>query len=110
MPTTWPEAVDFIRLQIQELLSTEFDQVRYGDVSMAYLLAMVIVSAGVVTILRLLFIRRQHARQHSGHDIAPRFRRGPVIQMLYHVPKFLLALAVVALLIAVSDPFLTATE
>ena len=66
MPTTWPESVEFIRLQIQELLSTEFDQVRYGDVSMAYLLAMVIVSAGVVTILRLLFIRRQHARQHSG--------------------------------------------
>jgi len=110
MPTTWPESVDFIRLQIQELLSTEFDQVRYGDVSMAYLLAMVIVGAGLVTIVRLLLIRRQHARQHSGHDIAAKFRRGPVIQMLYHVPNFLLALAVVALLIAVSDPFLTATE
>ncbi len=110
MLVEWSEFTAFLRLRIQELVATEFAQVRYGDIGMATLLAMVVALAALLTFARLLLTRRSHARQHSGHTIGRRFQRRLFARVLYQIPKLLLALAVIGLLVAVSDPFLTATE
>ena len=106
----WTEFVDFLRTRLQELIDTEFDQVRYADVSMAFVLAVVIAASLLVTVTRVWFKPRTHSRYHSGHVIDRKLQRGPFVRALYNLPKLLLALAVAVLLVAVSDPFLTATE
>ena len=110
MLITASEFVEFLRAQLDELARTEFDQVRYGDTGTASLLALILVASCLLTLARRSLTRRAHARQHSGHSVARRFRRGPIAAVLYVVPKLLLGLAVAALLVAASDPFLTATE
>jgi hypothetical protein len=106
----WTEFVDFLRTRVQELARTELDQVRYGSVDLAFLLTVVVAAAILLTLFRLVVRRRSHTRHHSGHLIDHKLQRGPVVRALYHLPKLLLILAVVVLLVAVSDPFLTATE
>ena len=106
----WADFTAFLRTRVEELGATEFDQVRYGDVDLAFLLAAVVVGALVLTAYRVLFRPRGHSRFHSGHFIHQKLRRGPFVRALYHCPKVLLLLAVAALLVAVSDPFLTGTE
>lgn len=106
----WAEFVEFLRTRLQELVETQFDQVRYGNVSMAVILGIVVAAALCLTLARIGLWPRSHSRHHSGHLIAPALQRGPVIRALYNLPKFLLALAVGGLLVAVSDPFLTGTE
>ena len=110
MLITGSEFVEFLRAQLDELARTEFDQVRYGDAGTASLLGLILLAACLLTLARRSLTRRAHARQHSGHSVARRFRRGPIAAVLYVVPKLLLGLAVAALLVAASDPFLTATE
>ena len=106
----WADFSEFLRTRVAELGATEFDQVRYGDVDLAFLLAAVVVGALALTAYRMLFRARGHSRHHSGHLIPHKLRRGPFVRALYHCPKVLLLLAVAALLVAVSDPFLTGTE
>ncbi len=106
----WTEFVDFLRTRVQELAATELDQVRYGSVDLAFLLTLVVAAATILTMFRLVIRRRSHSRHHSGHLIDYKLQRGPVVRALYHLPKLILILAVVVLLVAVSDPFLTATE
>ena len=106
----WTGFVEFLWVRARELVDTEFDQVRYADVGMAFWLSIVVTVAGFLTVARMSFTRRKHSREHSGHLIERRFQRGPVVRMLYHLPKLLLASAVAVVLVAVSDPFLTATE
>ena len=106
----WAEFSDFLRTRVEELGATQFDQVRYGDVDLAFLLAAVVVGALALTAYRVLFRPRGHSRHHSGHLIHQKLRRGPFVRALYHCPKVVLLLAVAALLVAVSDPFLPGTE
>jgi hypothetical protein len=106
----WSEFVDFLAAQVQELLETEYGQVRYGDVDIAYWLTGLLVGVVLLTIGRVLFRPTRHTRLHSGHAVDRRFQRGPLAMALYNAPKVLLALAMVGLSIALADPFLTATE
>ena len=106
----WSEFVAFLRTRVQELAATELDQVRYGSVDLAFLLTLVVAAATLLTLFRLVIRRRSHSRQHSGHLIDHKLQRGLLVRALYHLPKLLLILAVVVLLVAASDPFLTATE
>ena len=110
MLINWAEFIEFLRTRARELADTQFDQVRYGDVGLAIMLAMVVAGALVLTLYRIFFRPRGHSRHHSGHLIHEKLQRGPFVRALYHVPKLLLLLAVASLLLAVSDPFLTGTE
>jgi hypothetical protein len=106
----WTEFVSFILERAQELVQTEFDQIRYADVGTAYILSIALGLAAMLTVARLTLTARRHSRHHSGHAVDPKFPRGRVVTLLYNAPKLLLALAVVGVTIALSDPFLTATE
>ena len=91
----WNDFVAFLRTRAQELGETQFDQVRYGDVGMALVLALVISVALLLTLSRVAFWRRNHSRHHSGHLIDPKLQRGTIVRALYHSPKLLLVMAVV---------------
>ena len=106
----WTAFIDFLSVSGQELARTEFDQIRYGNVGLALWLSIVVAVTVLLTLARLVFRRRKHHRYHSGHVIHQNFQRGLFVQVLYNTPKMLLALAVVIALVALSDPFLTATE
>ncbi len=106
----WTEFVVFISERAQELVQTEFDQVRYADVGLAFVLSIALGLAVMLTLTRVTLTARRHSRHHSGHFVDPKFRRGFVAKLLYNTPKLLLALAVAAVAVALSDPFLTATE
>ncbi|MEO2199285.1 MAG: vWA domain-containing protein [bacterium] len=101
---------DFLGTRAQELLGTDLNQIRFADIGMTYLLSMAVTVVVVLSVLRLWLTSRRHHRQHSGHVIEPRFRRGVWKGALYNLPKLLLGLAVAGLLVAMADPYLTATE
>jgi len=101
---------DFLGTRAQELLGTDLNQIRFTDIGMTYLLSMAVTVVVVLSVLRLWLTSRRHHRQHSGHVIEPRFRRGVWKGALYNLPKLLLGLAVAVLLVAMADPYLTATE
>ena len=106
----WAALDLFVRAGLQELVNTDFAQVRYGDTSTAVLFALIVIAALCVTFARLLFLRRRYSRQHSGHKVARRHQRGLLIGLAYNIPKFVLALALIVILVALSDPFVTSTE
>ena len=106
----WSAFSEFLRAQMQELLGTELNQVRFADIGMTYWLLMSLGLVLLATLVRLWLIPPRHHRLHSGHLIEQRFRRGAWGWGFYHLPKILLALALVLLLVAMADPYLTSTE
>ena len=68
----WSEFVAFLNTSLVELVETEFAQVRYGDVGLAFWLTTLFGLAAVATLARLLFRRRKYSREHSGHTIDPK--------------------------------------
>ena len=106
----WTALSDILRFRAEELLRTELDQIRFTDIGLTYWLSVAVVLVGVATLARLWGIARFHHRQHSGHRIDRRFRRGALGRTLYHLPKAVLGLALAILLIAMADPYLTSTE
>ncbi len=110
MQTNWTEFVAFVNLNFRELLETEFAQVRYGDIDMAFWLSVLIGLALVVTLARLSLHRRRHSRHHSGHKIAPEHQKRLRVRAIHTAPKVIIAGALALVVFAAADPFLTATE
>lgn len=106
----WTALSGVLRARAEELLATDFAQVRFTDIGLTYSLSAVVVLVGIATLARLWGLSRLHHRQHSGHRIDRRFRRGALGRALYHLPKVLLGLALAILLVAMADPYLTLTE
>ena len=106
----WTALSDVLRFRAEELLRTELDQIRFTDIGLTYWLSVAVVLVGLATLARLWGIARFHHRQHSGHRIDRRFRRGALGRTLYHLPKAVLGLALAILLVAMADPYLTSTE
>ena len=69
MLLTWTEFWAFVNTTLQEFVQTEYAQVRYGDIAMAFVLAGVVGGAIALTLARLVLRRRRHSRHHSGHEI-----------------------------------------
>ena len=105
----WTPFSDFLRTRAQELLGTDLNQIRYTDIGMTYWLSIAVTLIAVVTLVRLWLTPRHH-REHSGHVIDRRFQRGSWGRAFYNLPKLLLGLALAVLLVAMADPYLTATE
>ena len=110
MFASWAAFPEFLSGELQDLLSTDLAQVRYGDTGTAVLVAMAVATAALLTVGRLALLRRRHARRHSGYHVPRRFRRGFTGRMLHAIPKIALALALAMILVALSDPFLTSSE
>ena len=86
----WTALSDVLRFRAEELLRTELDQIRFTDIGLTYWLSVAVVLVGLATLARLWGIARFHHRQHSGHRIDRRFRRGALGRTLYHLPKAVL--------------------
>ena len=106
----WSELFGFLDGGFRELIETDFEQIRYGDVGMAVVLAIAVSVVLTLTLVRLTATRKRYARQHSGHVIAAQHRKRLWVRVLHTAPKALLAGALVMLIVSVADPFLTATE
>ncbi len=106
----WTLFSDFLRIRAQELLGTDLNQIRFTDIGMTYWLSIAVTLVAGVTLVRLWLIAPRHCREHSGHVIDRRFQRGTWGLALYNLPKLLLGLALAGLLVAMADPYLTATE
>ena len=106
----WTAFTDFLRTRAQELFGTDPNQVRFTDIGLTYALAIAVSLVAALTLMRLWLTTRAHHREHSGHVIARRFQRGVWGRALYNLPKLLLGLALAVLLLAMADPYLTATE
>lgn len=106
----WTSLSGILRIRAQELLGTDLAQVRFTDIGLTYTLSAVVFLIGLATLARLWGLARIHHRQHSGHRIEPRFRRGALGRTLYHLPKVLLGLALGIMLVAMADPYLASTE
>ena len=110
MQTNWTEFVVFVNASFRELLETEFAQVRYGDVGLAFWLSVLVGLALVVTLARFTLQRRRHSRHHSGHKIAPEHQKRLWVRAIHTAPKVIIAGALALVVFAAADPFLTATE
>ena len=106
----WTPFSDFLRTRAHELVGTELTQIRYTDIGMTYWLSIGVTLVAVLTLVRLWLTSPRHRREHSGHVIERRFQRGPWGRAFYNLPKLLLGLALAVLLVAMADPYLTATE
>ncbi len=106
----WTAFSDFLGVRAQELLGTELNQIRFTDIGLTYWLVMAVLLVGLVTLVRLWLTTPRHHREHSGHQVDRRYQRGAWSRALYNVPKLLLGLALLVLLVAMADPYLTATE
>ena len=106
----WTAFSDFLGIRAQELLGTELNQIRFTDIGLTYRLSIAVALVALVTLVRRWLTNPRHHREHSGHLIERRFQRRVWSRALYNVPKLLLALALAVLLVAMADPYLTATE
>ena len=106
----WNDFFAFIVVSLDELVETEMAQVRYGDVGLASILGMMVGVAAIAAVMRLVFRRQKHTRQHSGHVINPKYQKGLWIRTAHTLPKVFVAGALALMLFAAADPFLTATE
>ena len=106
----WTPFSDFLTTRAQELAGTDLNQIRYTDIGMTYWLSIAVTLVAVLTLVRLWLTTHRHRREHSGHVIERRFQRGSWGRVFYNLPKLLLGLALAVLLMAMADPYLTATE
>ncbi len=106
----WILFSDFLRTRAQELVDTDLNQIRYTDIGMTYWLSIAVTLIVALTLVRLWITTPRHRREHSGHVIERRFQRGSWARAFYNLPKLLLGLALAVLLVAMADPYLTATE
>ena len=106
----WTPISDFLRTRAQELVGTDLNQIRYTDIGMTYWLSIAVTLVAVLTLVRLWITTPRHHREHSGHVVDRRFQRGSWGRAFYNLPKLLLGLALAVLLVAMADPYLTATE
>ena len=106
----WTPFSNFLRTRAHELVGTELTQIRYTDIGMTYWLSIGVTLVAVLTLVRLWLTSPRHRREHSGHVIERRFQRGSWGRAFYNLPKLLLGLALAVLLVAMADPYLTATE
>ena len=110
MGVRWGEFTEFVKTGLSEFRHTDFGQVRYGDQALATWFGLAIAGLLVLKIVHVAVSRRKHSRRHSGHFIAFEHRRGTWAKAIQTVPKLILAVALVFLLAAMVDPFLTSTE
>jgi hypothetical protein len=110
MPGFAEQLVTFVGAGLRDLRATDFSQVHYGTTGLARLLAILVLAALCVTVIRVTLRRRSNYRSHSGHSISRRFQKGIGSRMLYNLPKLLLAGAAAMLIVAAADPFLATTE
>jgi hypothetical protein len=110
MFSDWSQFVEVARIGLQEITGTDFSQVRYGNLDLAVRLATAVAVLAGLSLIALLTRRHRHSRLHSGYALHEMFGRPLWVRILHAAPKVLLAAALVLLLIAVADPFLTATE
>ena len=77
IPSRWngAEFIEFIWTRVYELFDTEFDQVRYADIGIAYWLSGCLVAIVLLTVARRWFKPTRHSRHHSGHRIDRRLQR-----------------------------------
>ena len=106
----WILFSDFLRTRAQELVDTDLNQIRYTDIGMTDWLSIAVTLIVALTLVRLWITTPRHRREHSGHVIERRFQRGSWARAFYNLPKLLLGLALAVLLVAMADPYLTATE
>ena len=104
------EIASFINSSLLEFTETEFQQVRYGDFSMGFILSILVLSALLFTIARLALRKPKYSRQHSGYEVEHKYQRSLLVKIFYMVPKVLIVGGLVLILFAAADPFLTATE
>jgi len=100
----------FINSGLLEFTETEFQQVRYGDFGMGFILTVLVLLALVFTVGRLVLRRPRHNRQHSGYEVENKYQKSLLVKISYMVPKVLIVGGLVLILFAAADPFLTATE
>ena len=110
MLMTWTEFVAFLTASVRDLAATEYEQVRYGDVGVALVLAVVVAVALFLTLSRIALWHRRNSRHHSGYAIDPSHQQRMWIKVVHAIPKVLIAGALALILVASADPFLTATE
>jgi hypothetical protein len=110
MTMTWLEFLAFVNLGLKELIETDFASVRFGNIGMAFQLASILGLVLLVTLTRFIISNRRHSRFHSGHANDISHQKPLWVWFVHNLPKALVAGAVVLILIAVADPFLTATE
>ena len=101
--------MDIFYTRLAELAATDLAEIRFGDPELGSILAYAAGIAVLITLARLL-LRRRHSRHHSGHNMVLHARRGIPTQILYHSPKLLAAAALIVMLFAAADPYLTDTE
>ncbi len=106
----WSDFIAFLTTSVDELIETEFAQVRYGDVGLAFWLTLLVGIAAVATLARLALRRRKHSRQHSGHVVDPKHQKRLWVRAAHTFPKVLVGGALALIIFAAADPFLTATE
>lgn len=106
----WSDFVAFLTASVDELIETEFAQVRYGDVGLAFWLTLLVGIAAAATLARLVLRRRKHSRQHSGHVVDPKYQKPIWVRAAHTFPKVLVGGALALIIFAAADPFLTATE
>ena len=93
MLLTWTEFVAFLSAGLQELIETEYAQIRYGDVGMAVSLAAAIGIALFLTVARLAICRPKHTRHHSGHAIDGVDQKNLWVKIAHAAPKTFVAVA-----------------
>jgi hypothetical protein len=106
----WSELFVFLDGGVRELIETDLAQIRYGEVGVAVWVGFAVSAMLVLTLVRLAVRQKRHTRQHSGYVIAASHQKRLWIRILHSTPKLLLTAALVLLIVAVADPFLTATE
>jgi hypothetical protein len=100
----------FVRAGLFEFAHTDFGQVHYGNSGAARVLAVVVLIAIGLMLLRRSMWRRRHSRLHSGHAIDPTHLRRSWTRFVFAIPKLVLCAAVALLMVAAADPFLPSTE
>ena len=110
MPNSWWEVVQFYRDALTVAAHTDFAQVRYGSVATGVWLAAVAAAALALTAARLAYLRRRHSRAHSGFAVPRPMQRRRLTTALHAAPTLLVGAAVILMVIAAADPYLTGTE
>ncbi|MDP3792964.1 MAG: hypothetical protein Q8Q89_04550 [bacterium] len=110
MPDRFIGIFYFFRKETSDFLSLNFNEIYYSDLRIPLFLGSILLVAVIFKIIRYWLKRDKNSQKYSGSEVDGYYLQGLMVKLLYLIPKLAFALAIVGMLLALTEPFLSQTR
>lgn len=97
----------FLRKEIYDFLSLNFNEIYYSDLRISLIIGLTLLGAVILKIIWRWLRHDKNSQKYSGSEIERYFFQGLTVKLYNLIPKLIFALAISGILLALAEPFLS---